>query len=40
MQNITNLCNLRQTFINLFNDYVTIRSEAIFKTKYGTGLKY
>ena len=39
IKNIKNLYNSRQKVINLFNDYAKIRSEAMFKTKHGTGLK-
>ena len=38
-KNIKNLYNSRQKVINLFNDYAKIRSEAMFKTKHGRGLK-
>ena len=39
IKNIKNLYNSRQKVIDLFNDYALIRSEAMFKTKQGTGLK-
>ena len=39
IENIKNLCNSREKIIKLFNDYAEIRSEAMCKTKYGTGLK-
>ena len=39
IENIKNLYNSRQKVINLFNYYAKIRSEAMFKTKQGTGLK-
>ena len=37
--NIKNLYTSREKVINLFNDYAKIRSEAMFKTKQGTGFK-
>ena len=39
IKNIKNLYNSRQKVINLFNIYAKLRSEAMIKTKYGTGLK-
>ena len=39
IENIKNLYNSRQKVIGLFNDYAKVRSEAIYKTKQGTGLK-
>ena len=36
---IKNLYNSRQKVIDLFNDYAKIRSEAMYNTKQGTGLK-
>ena len=39
IQNVKNLYDSRQKVIDLFNDYAKIRSEAIYETKQGTGLK-
>ena len=39
MENIKNLYNSRQKVTKLHKDYAKIISEAIYKTKQGTGLK-
>ena len=39
IENIKNLYNSRQKFIDLFNDYVKITSGATYKKKHGTGRK-
>ena len=39
IENIKNLYNSRQKFIDLFNDYVKITSGATYKTKHETGRK-
>ena len=39
IETIKNLYNSGQKFIDLFNDYTKIRSEAMYKTKHGTRLK-
>ena len=39
IENIRNIYNSRQKVINLFNDFAKIRSEAMCKAKYETGLK-
>ena len=39
IKNFKNLYNSWQKVINFFNDYAKIRSEAMFKTKHGTGLE-
>ena len=38
-ENIKNLYDSRDKFIKLYNDYAKIISEAMYKTKQGTGLK-
>ena len=38
-ENFKNLCNARQKFIELYNDYSKVRCEAVYKTKQGTGLE-
>ena len=38
-KNIKDLYNSRENAIKLFNDYARIRSEAMYKTKQGTGIK-
>ena len=39
MKNHRNLYDSREKVIGLFNDYVKIRSKAMYETKHGTGLK-
>ena len=39
IKNIKNLYKSREKGIELFNDYAKIRSEAMYKTKHGTGLE-
>ena len=39
IKNIKNLYNSREKVIKLYNHYVKIISEAMYKTKQGTGLK-
>ena len=39
IKNFETLYDSIQKVIDLFNDYVKIRSEAMFETKQGTGLK-
>ena len=39
LERIRNLYDSRQKVIDLFNDYAKVRSEAIYETKKGTGLK-
>ena len=39
IKNINNLYNSREKVIKLYNDYAKIKSEAMQKTKQGTGLK-
>ena len=39
IKNIKNLYNKREKVIKWFNDYAKIKSEAIYKTKHGRGLK-
>ena len=39
IKNIKNLYNSRDKIIKLYNDYAKIITEAIYKTKQGTGLK-
>ena len=38
-QKILKIYNSRENVIKVFNDYVKIRSKAMYKTKHGTGLK-
>ena len=38
-KNIKNLYNSKNKVIKLYNDYAKIISEAMYKTKQGTGLK-
>ena len=39
IKNFETLYDSIQKVIDLFNDYAKIRSEAMFETKQGTGLK-
>ena len=39
IKNIENLCNSRDKFIKIYNDYAKIISDAMYKTKQGKGLK-
>ena len=39
IKNIKNLYNSRDKVIKLYNDYAKIISEAMYKTKQGTGLQ-
>ena len=39
MKNIKNFYNSKENVVKLYNDYAKIISEAMYKSKHGTGLK-
>ena len=39
IENIKNLYKSRQKVVDLFNDFAKIRSETVYETKHGKGLK-
>ena len=39
MKNIKNFYNSKENVVKLYNNYAKIISEAMYKSKHGTGLK-